>query len=182
MILNARNNGFVVMFPPDFFSEQVKEKYKKYYQSLILPYDKIEDFMTSTVQQFEFPGWNMETVEQTRLFGKKQDYKNSVVIPELFTREFTITFKLTDSYLNYFIFLDNALNFLDFSNKTKTFSPIRLLLLNNEGYMVSSIIFNRPILKSQDPLKLSYSSNTPDFKTFTAKFKYFDFDLALDFD
>lgn len=182
MVLNARNNGFVFLFSPDFFADEVKEKYKKYYQSLILPYDKIEDFMSSTVQQFEFPGWSMDTVEQTRLFGKKQDYKSSVVIPELFTREFTITFKLTDSYLNYFIFLDNALNYLDFNNKKQTFSPMELVLLNNEGYMISSIVFNNPILKSQDSLKLSYSSNTPDFKTFTAKFKYFNFDLNINFD
>jgi hypothetical protein len=183
MLLNSRQNGFVFSFPPDFFSDAVKEKYKKYYQSLILPYDSINDFMSSTIQSVDFPGWNMDPAVQTRLFGKKQDFKNAIQIPDLFSREFTITFKLTDAYLNYFIFLENSLNFLDFekSKTLPTFPPMRLSLLDNQGYLVASIIFNRPILKGQDGFKLSYSAGTPDFKTFNAKFSYFDFDIELDF-
>lgn len=182
MLLNVRQNGFLFSFPPDFFSDEIKEKYKKYYQSLILPYDTITDFMSSTIQSIDFPGWNMDTVSQTRLLGKKQEYKNATQLVDLFSREFTLTFKMTDAYLNYFIFLENGLRFLDFSNPQQTFSPMRLSLLDNEGYMVSSIVFKRPILKSQDGIKLSYSSSTPNFSTFTAKFSYFDFDIALDFD
>jgi hypothetical protein len=182
MLLNSRQNGFIFHFPPDYFDAEVKEKYKKYYQSLILPYDTINDFMSSTVQSIDFPGWQMDPTVQTRLFGKKQEYKNSTQVVDLFTREFSITFKLTDAYLNYFIFLENSLKYLDFSNRDQpTFSPMRLSLLDNEGYLVSSIIFNRPVLKSQEGFKLSYSSATPDFRTFTAKFAYFDFDIELDF-
>jgi len=182
MLLNVRQNGFIFSFPPDYFSEAVKEKYKKYYQSLILPYDTINDFMSSTIQSIDFPGWQMDPAQQVRLLGKKQEYKNAVQIPDLFTREFTITFKMTDAYLNYFIFLENSLGYLDFDNKTQpTFPPMRLSLLDNQGYLVASIIFNKPILKSQDGFKLSYSSGTPDFKTFTAKFAYFNFDVELDF-
>jgi len=182
MLLNVRQNGFVFLFPPDFFNERVQEKYKKYYQSLILPYDNISDFMSSTIQSIDFPGWQMAETTQTRLFGKKQDFKNAVQVPDLFTREFTLTFKLTDAYLNYFIFLENSLDYLDFDNRKPTFPPARLSLLDNQGYLVASIIFNRPILKSQEGFKLSYSSTSPDFKTFTAKFTYFDFDIELDFD
>ena len=101
MILNVRNNSFVFLFPENFFSDNIKEKYKSYYQSLILPYDSIDDFM--------------------------------------------------------------------------------LMLLSNEGYSVSSIIFNKPILKSQTGIKLSYSSVTPQFNTFEIKFQYYDFKLEVDF-
>jgi hypothetical protein len=181
MLLNVRQNGFIFSFPPDFFTEAIQEKYKKYYQSLILPYDSINDFMSATIQSIDFPGWSMDQATQTRLLGKQQDYKSSKQVVDLFTREFSITFKLTDAYLNYFIFLENSLAFLDFSNKQQTFPPMRLSLLDNQGYLVASIIFKRPILKSQEGFKLSYSSNTPDFKTFTAKFVYFDFDVQLDF-
>lgn len=182
MILNARNNGFAFFFPPNFFAPEIQEKYKKYFQSLILPYDTIEDFMSSTVQQIEFPGWDMNLTAQTRTLGKRQEFKSSKPIEDLFKRQFTITFKMSDAFLNYFIFLDNALNFLDFDNRNQSLDPMRLSLLNNEGYLVSSIVFNKPILFGQDGIKLSYSSVTPEFKTFTAKFNYLDFDLKLDFE
>ena len=106
--------------------------------------------------------------------------------------------------LNYFVFLDNALNYLDPANVSPEstdkslgqalsvspvknanhpyFEPIRLTLLNNEGYAVSSIIFNRPQLKSLSEMNLSYSSITPQFTTFSATFQYYNFDLELDFD
>jgi len=181
MILNVRNNSFVFLFPENFFSDTIKEKYKSYYQSLILPYDSIDDFMSSTVQQIDFPSWNMELAQQTRPLGKKQEYKSSKPLKELFTREITLTMKISDAYLNYFIFLENALEFLDFSNKQQTLSPLRLMLLSNEGYSVSSIILNNPILKSQTGIKLSYSSVTPEFNTFEIKFQYYDFKLEVDF-
>lgn len=182
MILNARNNGFAFFFPPDFFAEKIKEKYKKYYQSLILPYDTIEDFMSSTIQQIEFPGWEMQLTQQTRVYGKKQEYKDPTPVEDLFNREFTLTFKMADAFLNYWIFVDNSLNFVDFKNRNQTLSPMRLSLLSNEGYLVSSIVFNRPILKGQDGIKLSYSSVTPEFRTFNAKFQYLNFKLDIDFD
>jgi hypothetical protein len=181
MILNARNNSFVFLFPENFFTETVKEKYKSYYQSLIMPYDTIDEFMSSTVQQIDFPSWSMNTAEQVRPLGKLQDYKSSKPLKELFPRDITLTMKLSDAYLNYFIFLENSLEFLDFSNKKQTLSPIRLMMLNNEGYSVSSIIFNNPILTSQSGIKLSYSSVTPQFSTFEVKFKYYDFKLDVDF-
>lgn len=182
MLLNVRQNGFILSFPPDYFNDRVQEKYKKYYQSLILPYDTISDFMSSTIQTIDFPGWQMTQVQQTRLLGKKQEYKTSIPVIDNFTREFTITFKMTDAYLNYFIFLENSLDFIDLDNKQQTFSPIRLSLLDNQGYLVASIIFKRPILKSQDGFKLSYSSGVPDMKIFQAKYSYLDFDIELDFD
>ena len=182
MILNVRNNSFVFLFPENFFADEIKEKYTAYYKSLILPYDTINDFMSSTVQQINFPAWSMELVQQIRPLGKQQEYKSSKPIKDLFTREISLTMKITDAYLNYFIFLENALGFLDFSNPKQTLSPMRLLLLNNEGYSISSIIFNKPILKSQTGIKLSYSSVTPEFNTFEIKFQYYDFKLEVDFD
>jgi hypothetical protein len=182
MLLNARQSGFIFNFSSDFFSEEVKEKYKKYYQSLILPYDTIEDFMSSTIQSIDFPGWQMTPASQARIFGKKQEFKNATQVQDLFTRDFTIKFKITDAYLNYFIFLENSLQYLDFDNKIPTFSPMRLTLLDNQGYLVGSIIFNRPVLTQQTNFSLSYSSNTPDFKTFDAKFTYFNFNIELNFE
>jgi hypothetical protein len=204
MILNARQNSFFINFPPDFFNQAVQDKYSKYYRSLLLPYKSLPDFMASTVQTINFPGFTSSLQTQTRTLGKLQEVQSSKPIADQFTRELKITFKLTDAYLNYFIFLDNALNYLEPANVSPEnsqnslgqalsvpatangnhpfFHPIRLTLLNNEGYAVSSIIFNRPMLKSLSEMNLSYSSVTPQFTTFTTTFQYYNFDLELDFD
>lgn len=204
MILNARQNGFFLNFPPDFFNTVVQDKYSKYYRSLILPYRNLPEFMSSTIQSVNFPGFSSTLPTQTRVLGKTQEVQSSKVIADQFTRELKITFKLSDAFLNYFIFLDNALNYLEPANVATEnrqtslgqalsvqaiananhpyFQPIRLTLLNNQGYAVSSIIFNRPMLKSLSEMNLSYSSITPQFPTFSATFQYYNFDLEMDFD
>jgi len=183
MILNNRQSSFVFQFPKEFFNSEIENKYKDYYKSLILPYDTISDFMSSTVQQIDFPGWSMTTSSQTLLLGKTREMKNSKPIQDLFTREFTLTFKLTDAFLNYFIMLENALNYLDFNNtELDVFPPFIVLMLNSEGKAISQIEYNKVILKGMSSLKLSYSSNTPTFNTFDATFNYFDFNLKVAID
>lgn len=205
MILNARQNSFFLTFPPDFYNSEVQTKYEKYYRSLLMPYKSISDFMSSTIQSVSFPGFTSQLPTQTRVLGKIQDLQSAKPIADQFTRDIKITFKLTDAYLNYFIFLDNALNYLDPANVSPTnnrnstlgqaltvpptpndnhpfFGPIRLTLLNNEGYAVSSLTFNRPMLTALSDMNLSYSSISPVFTTFSATFKYYNFDIELDFD
>jgi hypothetical protein len=202
MILNSRQNSFVVNLPQDFFSEKVNAKYEKYYRNLILPYRSLSDFMSSTIQSVTFPGLVSPTLTQTRTLGKVQDFQPAKPIADRSTRELKLTFKLTDAYLNYFIMMDTVLNFLEPSNVSPNntqkslgqalsaqsadgnhpfFSPIRVTLLNNEGFGVSSLIFNRPIITNFGSVTLSYSATTPQFQTFTVDFKYFNFDLELDF-
>ena len=203
MVLNSRQNSFLVNLPQDFFNSAIDAKYEKYYRNLILPYRSISDFMASTIQTVNFPGLTMTLPTQIRTLGKTQEVQSSKPIADMFTRDLKLTFKLTDSYLNYFIMMDNVLNYLEPANvnpnntqnslgqalsNTQTsngnhpyFSPIRLTLLNNEGYGVSSIVFNRPMITSLSALTLSYSSITPQFQLFTVDFKYYNFDLELDF-
>jgi hypothetical protein len=204
MILNSRQNSFFINFPADFFNQAVQTKYEKYYRSLLLPYKSLSDFMASTVQSINFPGFASTLPTQTRVLGKTQELQSAKPIADQFARDVKVTFKLTDAYLNYFVFLDNALNYLEPANVNPDntgaslgqalsvpaqansnhpfFQPLRVTLLNNEGYAVSSIIFNRPMLTSLSEMNLSYSSITPQFTTFTATFKYYNFDLELDFD
>lgn len=203
MILNARQNGFMVQLPADFFSEEIKAKYDKYYRSLIMPYSTLDNFMVSTIQGINFPGFKSQLLTQTTNLGKVQERQSSKPLEDQFDRSLTITFKLSDAFLNYFIFLDNSINYLAPISTTEEntrnslgkassivqssqnhpyFKPIRLTLLNNEGYAVASITLNRPMLTSLSEMKLSYSANSPQFQTFTATFQYFNFDLELDFD
>ena len=159
--------------------------------------------MSSTIQSIKFNGFTVPVVSQIRPLGKVQEFHSSKPIADLFDRKFTLTFKLSDAYLNYFIFLDNAFSYLDQgslepTNSRKTLSgrgkpttkdsqgitldPVRLILLNSEGYAVSSIIFNHPILTGMTQISLSYSDTAPKFTTFDVTFQYFNFDIESNFD
>jgi hypothetical protein len=122
MFLNSKNNSFFLLFPPDFYADEFKERYKKYVNQMLLPYDNLEDFMSSTVQSIDFPSWSMEGPQQIRKLGAKQDFKSSVPVKDLITRKFTVNFKLSDAFLNYFIFFNNAVDYLDFRNDISTWS------------------------------------------------------------
>ena len=193
----------MVSLPQDFFSPKIDEKYGKYYRNLLLPYRSISEFMASTIQTVTFPGLTSTLPTQVRPLGKVQEVQSAKPIADMFNRDIKLTFKLTDAYLNYFIMMDNMLNYLEPANVSPTntqrslgktltnqviqnqnhpfFSPIRLTLLNNEGYAVSSVVFNRPMITAMSTITLSYSSTTPQFQTFTVDFKYYNFDLELDF-
>jgi hypothetical protein len=203
MILNARQNGFLINLPQDFFNSEIDKKYEKYYRNLMTPYRSLSDFMASTIQTVNFPGFQSQLPQQVRVLGKRQESQSAVPIADQFTRELKISFKLTDGWMNYFIFLDNMLNYLDFANinphNTQNslgqalsvppvaninhpfFGPIRLTILNNEGYAFTSLIFNRPMIKGLTDFQLSYAAVRSEFKSFTVTFKYYNFNLEPEF-
>jgi hypothetical protein len=127
MILNSRQNGFLINLPQDFFNAEVQTRYDKYYRNLLLPYKSISDFMASTIQGVNFPGLTTVLPTQIRTLGKIQEVQSAKPIADMFTRDLKLTFKLTDAYLNYFIFLDNTLNY--FLNKV----DYKFLSLHNTG-------------------------------------------------
>lgn len=182
MLLNVKRNAFIFLFHPEFFSAEIKQKYKdNYLNQLLLPYDDVDSFISSTIQEIEFPGWDMNLPTQVRMHGKKQEFKSSIPVEDLFKREFTIKFKITDGFLNYFMFLENAIHYLNFKNKQQYFPVMKLGLLNNEGFLLSSIDMKMVILKGMSQITLSHSAVAQEFNTFEAKFNYSDFQLNMDF-
>ena len=203
MFLNQRNNGFILTFPNNFFSKEIDEKYEKYYKNLMLPFEKSTDFLSFTVQGIDFLGFDMQTIQQVRNLGKIQDYKNARPTPDLFERKFTITFRLSDGWLNYFMFLDNAINYLKPENISpsnnrnslgtvsnppapdtvgQVFNPFYLTILNDEGYAIATLRFEKPIWTGFSGLDFNYTNVQSKTKTFTATFKYFKFDIDYHFD
>ena len=182
MILNQRLNNFILLFPIDFYTETIKERYRAFHKQMLLPYDTLEDFMSSTVHAINFPGWNMDMVRQIRMHGAEQDFKNAKPIKDLQPRKFQVDFKLTDAFLNYFIFYDNSLAYLDFDNKQQYFDGFRIVLLNNEGYPVVFLDLHKVILTGMSDYKMAYSKGEPLFNTFSANFTYNDWDLSLNHD
>jgi len=179
MILTQRQHTFLILFPKTFFSDALKENFKFYREQLKLPYENIDDYLSSTIQSVDFPGWNMKKATQVRKLGARQDFKNATPVKDLMDRNFSIQFKLSDGFLNYFMFYNNAIEYLDFRNKKMYFDDFKFLLLNNEGYMIGTIDFRQLILTGMSKVKLDYSNMERGNNIFTADFNFNDWDIEL---
>lgn len=179
MYLDSRHSGFILLFPPTFYGEDIKKRYKSYVKQMLLPYENVDDFMSSTVQQVSFPGFDMVTAQQTRMYGKQQDYKSAKPVEDLIERSLTVTFQITDGFVNYFIFFDNAIKYLYLGNSTQYFDIMRLGWLSREGWMLGHVDFIQVTLTGMSGFKLSYSAMGHEFNTFDAKFKFNDWRVSV---
>jgi hypothetical protein len=170
MILNSKGSNFYFVFPKGFFPESVTNKYLPYLRKQPIPYDTIAQMMNSTIQSITFPELQSGTVEQTRYLGKKQRYKGSVPIQDLFTQDFTVTFKLLDGYINYLVMMDTLLWFLDFKNPIQYDYDLSIRLMDNSGNIISTVGFKNTILTAISNLTLGYTQNSPEVQTFTLNF------------
>ena len=94
-------------------------------------------------------------------------------------KDLSITFKLTDSYLNYWILFENLMMFNNVSNTKDYFSDFIINFLNREGYIVLNVEFKMPVLLSISDVELSYSQVAIEFKTFTMGFVYNNININL---
>ena len=137
-----------------------------------IPYDTLRDFMNSTIQQVTFPLFSaIDNVEQTRPGGFKQRYKSATTLQNLLKRDFTITFKLGEGFINYWIMFDSIVHFLNFQNTEEYLPDLLIRLLDNQGVVVSTVTMQQPIYTSLSEVNLNYSSTTPQFSTFSVGYK-----------
>lgn len=182
MIINSSNNNFYFTFPTGFFHEDIKCKYKNYIMRNFMPYDTLDTYMAAQIQSVTFPTISMDPVQQTRRFGKVQEYKNSTPIADLFTRDIQVTFKSLDGYINYWIFLDNALKYLSFDTKQLYFDDLQMRFIDQDGYIVTTTKYQGVVFKGMSEISISYSDNAQSFKTFTATFGFNKMDIFIDHD
>ena len=172
MLLNVRQNGFIFNFPKSFIDESIVEKYSPYIKRMPIPYDTVHHFINSTIQQVNFPTLRtIDVSEQIRPGGFKQTYKSATTLQNLIQRDFTVTFKLGEGFINYWVVYENIIRFLDFKNTNQYFDDFKLMLLDNEGVIMASVLLEQPLVTSISELQLNYASTTPSFSTFSVGFR-----------
>jgi hypothetical protein len=181
MILNARNNQFVFRLPKGFLYQQLEDKYSFYLKRLPTPFSSMLDYLNHTIQSVTFPQVSADEVEQT-LDKRPQYWRQSFDLERVITKEFTVTFKTADGFLNYWVLFEQLKLFLYEGNMEDYFPDMQLIMLDRDGYQLATISFRQPLMKSMDALEMSYGQNAFDFKTFSVTFKYnlFEIDVNLD--
>ena len=171
MILNARNNNFIVRFNKGFFYPSIVKKYETYLKRLPMPYENLHDYMTASIQAMTFPPLTAEPVEQI-LNTDNYSSKGGLRLERYLDRNITLTFKLYEGYINYWVMFDMFRAFYDLDNKDEYLTDINLTFLDHTGFEFITIDFNQIVLTGLSELELNYSSSTAEFRNFTATFKY----------
>jgi len=180
MILNPRGNSFYFNFPRGFFPQRVTEKYLPYIKKQPIPFDTVDQYINSTIQSVSFPSLTLDSVEQVRKLGKKIAYKGSNPVQDLFSKEFSITMKMTDGFISYWLMLDTILDFINFANPEVFLMNLPLRIMDNQGDIVSSVIFQEVLFTSFGEIELNYTSNNPQFSQFTVGFKCNYLDIKME--
>jgi hypothetical protein len=171
MILTSKNNNFIVTFNQGFFYPSITQKYETYLKRLPIPYQNLHDYMTAGVQACSFPALSAEPVEQI-LYEDNYTSKGGFRLDRYLTREFNLTFKLYEGYINYWVMYDMFKEFYNLDNKEPFLSDVTITFLDQTGFEFMAVEMHQIIMLSISELELNYSSNTADFKTFNMNFKY----------
>jgi len=183
-ILNTRASSYYFIFPKGFFPDRIKKKYEDYIKKQPIPYDNVQDFLNSTIQSVSMPSLTMDSVQQVRKLGKIIKYKNSIPVQDLFNKDFSISFRVVDGFINYWVFMETVLYFLNFKNEDLFIQSLPLRLLDNEGNIMVSLKFSEVLFAGFSELEMNATQYDPQDTSFTINFtaNYIDIDLEFDRD
>ena len=172
MILNNLSQMFIIYFSKNFFYPEVEQRWWPEVKKLGLPYMNLEDFMNAQIQQVTFPSINLSPDEFQR-----QQYKIAVrdgkQVDMTMEKTLTITFKLTESYITYFIIRQQMDLFMRLYEVKGLFWPsIMVSLLDDMGRATITYEHQEITPYSLSELNLSYAAKLATYSTFQLGVKY----------
>jgi hypothetical protein len=171
MRIGSQNNQFVFNFPVDFIEPYLYEQFDKLLEKNFIPYDTVVDYINSTIKEIVFPSASFENKEQHLRRGKVVGWKDSKSVFDTFTNELDVTFRAVDSYLNYFIMLQILIEFY-LNNHKEQIPMFHLDILDKDGTLIYTIMFEEILLKSIGEIRLGYQMYDVGEKLFTITFRY----------
>ena len=181
MRIAAQSSQFIFNLPVDFIEPYLYEQFQKLMDKNFIPYDTVLEYINSTIKEIVFPSSSYENKEQVLRRGKVVGWKDSKSVFDTFTNEIDITFRSVDSYINYFIMLQLLVEF--YLNNDKNQIPMfNIQILDKDGSLIYTIIFEEVLLKSIGELRLGYQMYDIGEKTFNITFRYNFLDIIWNID
>lgn len=172
MVLNNLPQMFVIYFPKNYFYPEVIDQWEGEVKKLAHPYMNVEDFINSQIKSITFPGISTNNVKQqsgqypiTKRTGKEAD--------ALVSKNFTLDFKLTESYLSWLVLFTQYNLYLHYINvQCLYWPPIVLELLNDQGFSYFRTVYSQITPKSITEINFSYSAELASYKSFKMSFDF----------
>lgn len=180
-VLNNKQQMFIVQFPSNFWYDEVVEKWTPMIERMRLPYNNINDFMNAQIQSVTFPGVTLDSVTQQRE-QYEITYPGGKELEVNIDKNIRLTFKLTESYISYWIIWDQLDKYLHYVNdhnfkKDCWMEPIELGFLTDSGFELTNFKFREITPYGLSSLTLSYAATIASYNTFEWSLKYNWFDI-----
>ena len=170
-LLNSKLSQFVIWLPQDFFYPEIRERWTPIIKRLKLQYQTIEDFVNATVQSVSFPEVSLSPSTQQQSQFQIQ-YRGGKELEPILDKNLTITFKLTEGFITYWMIFDQIELFQTYA-PTKPFWPsMYVSFLDHHGFELMAFKFNQLIPLGLSQFNVSYATVTSDFNTFTLNMRY----------
>lgn len=178
MLLNPLSQNFVIWFPANFFYPEVNKLWKPVFKRMFLPYVTLEDMFNSQITQVSFPSVQSETVHQG-LQNYALAKRAGKTLEQQMSKTLTLTIKLSESYMTYFIARQQMDLYLRFGENQKDlyFPPINITILDEGGFENITYTYYQLTPTSLSDFDMSYSARPGSFTTFTWGFTYNYFDI-----
>lgn len=171
MRISAQNNQFIFSLPYYLIEEWIDKDFNKLMEKNYMPYDSVMDYINSTIKEVVFPSMSFNIIDQSAKYGKKIPHKESGNIFDKYTSEIEITFRATDSYLNFFIMQQILIE--SYLNTSKQNIPfMQLSILDKNGDCIYTVNFEDVIFKGMSEIRLGYQQQDINDKTFNVTFRY----------
>ncbi len=171
MIIPGRKDKWEFRFPKTFVDPEVEEKFAPYFASKPNVINTVRDFISHSIQSITIPSISQEPAVQ-QSFGRDTGYRSSFNENNLFPKEVTVTFLMSEGFLNYFMMYDVFFRKYDHDNTTKYIDPIQLYILNSKGVRIAYIEYHQVLFKGLTELDLDYTKDDVQPMTFTATFAF----------
>ena len=179
MVLNNLSQNFAIYIDPNFIYQPVIDTWMPIIRRQHYPYVTLVDFLNSQITQISFPSVSTPAVLQG-----SQNYQISKrpgrQLDHMMSKTFTLTIKLSESYLSYFICRQQYDLFLRYGKEYASslyFPPVSISILDDGGFEMITYTYNQLTPTSISDFDLSYSARPGTFNTFTWEFAYNYFDI-----
>lgn len=172
MLLNSLSQQFTFYIPKNFFYPEVKAQWEPVIKRMGLPYRTLEDFMSAQIKSVSFDNLSQQVKEQQ---GGQYKIRKRAGKPldAIQNKELSVTFRLTESNLTYFILQQNFEIYLKLNDVKPLYWPHFVLdILSDEGFVMFRQVYQQLTPTSISNITLSYAAQISDQKEFTMMFSY----------
>lgn len=160
------------------FYPEVEELWKPVIKRMFLPFLTLEDFFMSQITSISFPSISTGNVSQSnQMYELKK--RGGKQLDHTMSKSFTLTIKLSESYMTYFMARQQFELFLKFGENAKNlyFPPVSVCILDDGGFEAVTYTYYQLTPSSLSDFDLSFQPRAGSFSTFTWTFDYNYFDI-----